>query len=133
VLQTPTGPWIDPNNRKRRFSSTFVTVIIYAPLPQASSADMIKRRADWWIKEEGARFLDEKKGTVLLNYTQGAGSQHLIKLVFVHRNCEVFLQLSSRPDANSDCTEEMILQFARHICRHLDEHFAGGKSAAPPF
>ena len=40
VLQTPTGPWIDPNNRKRRFSSTFVTVLIYAPHPRASSEDM---------------------------------------------------------------------------------------------
>jgi len=133
VLRNPNGPWWDPNNRERRFSSTFVTVIIYAPLLQASSAEMIKRRADYWIKEKGARFLDEKKGTVLLNFTQGAGSQHLIKLVFAHRNCEVFLQLSSRPGANSDCTEEMILQFARTICRHLDEHFAGGKPAAPPF
>lgn len=133
VLQTPTGPWIDPSNRKRRFSSTWVTVLIYAPLPQSSSEDRTKSRVDWWMKEEGARLLNEKKGTVLLNFTQGAGSQHLIKLVFVHRNCDVFIQLSSRPGANSDCTEEMVLQFARTICRHLDEHFAGGKPASPPF
>ncbi len=133
VLQTPTGPWINPNDRSQRFSSTWVTVLIYEPLPQRSSEDMTKGRVDWWMKEEGARLLDEKKGTVLLNFTQGAGSQHLIKLVFVHRNCEVFIQLSSRPGANSDCTEEMILSFARAICRHLDEHYAGGKPAAPPF
>ena len=133
VRRTATGPWIDPNNRERRFSSTWVTVIIYAPLPQSSSDDRTKGRVDWWMKEEGARLLDAKKGTVLLNFTQGAGSQHLIKLVFVYRNCDVFLQLSSRPGANSDCTEAMILQFARMICRHLDEHFAGGKPAAPPF
>jgi len=133
VRQTSTGPWINPNDRSQRFSSTWVTVLIYAPLPQRSSEDNAKRRVDWWMKEEGARLLDEQKGTVLLNYTQGAGSQHLIKLVFVHRNCDVFIQLSSRPGANSDCTEEMILRFARTICRHLDEHYAGGKPATLPF
>jgi len=133
VLQSPTGPWIDPNDRSRRFSLIFVTVLIYASLPQRSSEEMTKGRVDRWMKEKGARLLDGKKGTVLLNYTQGAGSQHLIKLVFVHRNCEVFLQLSSRPGANSDCTEEMILHFARTVCRHLDTHFAGGTPAAPPF
>jgi len=133
VLQTPTGPWIDPHNRKRQFSLTWVTVLIYAPLPQSSSEDRSKLRIDMWMKHEGARLLDEKKGTVLLNYTQGNGAQHHIRVVFSHRDCEVFILLSSRPGANSDCTEEIILQFARTICRHLDEHFAGGKPAPPPF
>ncbi len=123
----------DPRNRNRRLSHTWVLIHLSSPYPPTAPPDVIQAHLDTWMKEPTARYLAEDKQSIMLNYMQAGGSQHYIKVVFVYRRCDVFLQLSSRPGENSDGTEEMILQFARSICRHLDQHFAGGKPAAPSF
>lgn len=123
VLQKTNGPWWDPNNRKRRFSDTWVVVHIDGPYTGEFSERSLQLHLDYWIKQRTARYVNSNKKSVLLNYTQGNGSQHYIKLCFVHQNCTIYLQLSGRPDTNSDPTEEMALHFGKCIARHLNEHF----------
>ena len=120
-----TVSWYDPQNSKRRWSDTRVVVYIDGPYHGPYAKEQEQARLDHWIKEDGARHVTAARKSVLLNYTQGNGSQHLIKLIFNHRGCQVYLQLSSVPGANSDCTEAMALDFGRRLCRNIDRHFGG--------
>ena len=120
-----TASWYDPQNSKRRWSSTRVVVHIDGPRHGPYATEQEQARLDWWLKEDSARYVTGAKKSVMLNYTQGNGSQHLIKLIFSHRGCQIFLQLSSRPGTNSDCTEAMALEFGRRLCRNIDRHFGG--------
>lgn len=120
-----TVSWYDPQNSKRRWSSTRVVVSIDGPHHGPNAKEQEQARLARWIKEDSARYVTDAKKSIMLNYTQGNGTQHLIKLIFAYRGCRVFLQLSSKPGTNSDCTEAMALEFGRRLCRNLDRHFGG--------
>jgi len=120
-----TASWYDPQNSKRRWSKTRVVVDINGPYHGTNAKEMAQGKLDWWIKEDSARYVTDAKKSVMLNYTQGNGTQHYIKLIFTYRGCHVSLQLSSRPGTNSDCTEAMALEFGRRLCRNIDRHFGG--------
>ncbi len=119
--------WRDPNNKKRRFSRTWVVVHMDGPYRGDYAERNLQTHLDYWIKEPSARYLTEQKKSVMLNYKQGNGSQHYVKLIFLRQNCTVFLQLFGKPGTNSDPTEEMAKYFGKCIARHLDEHFGTGK------
>ncbi|QDU50672.1 hypothetical protein Pan110_30250 [Gimesia panareensis] len=123
VLQKTNGPWWDPNNRKRRFSYTWVVVDIDGPYTGEFSEALLQQHLDYWIKEPSARYVNSKKKSVILNYTQGNDTQHYVKLCFVHQNCTIYLQLSGRPGTHSDPTEEMAKHFGKCLARHMNEHF----------
>ena len=115
--------WYDPNDKKRRFSDTWVVVHIDGPHHGQYAKALLQSHLDSSIDEPSARYVNSKEKSVILNYEQGNGSQHYVKLIFVHQNCKVFLQLSGKPGTHSDPTEEMAKHFGKCLARHLDEHF----------
>ena len=127
------GRFTDPNDYKRHFSYTWVLVYLDGPYEGMVARQIFQGHHDSWIKEPNARYLEGDKQTIILNYTQGNNSQHLIKLIFAHEGCRVFLQLYGKPGTNSDATEPMALHFADCLRRQLTKHFAGGQPPAPPF
>ncbi len=115
--------WIDPNNKHRQFSYTWVVVEMDGPHQGDYTERVLQNHLDYWIKEPNARYVTEEKKSVILNYTQGNGTQHYVKLIFAYQNCTIFLQLSGKPGTHSDPTEEMAKHFGKCIARHLKEHF----------